>query len=125
MARTRTIPGQLRTGNDRNAYGITAGGSHCIFAMKSSGSFVRTILTVGILILALPFHAFKGVFRQVQRKCMLAIRYACERLARKRPSTRPWLAMSTITAIKTCLCQVVSFSPVPVVQNHQPGACPL
>lgn len=74
MARTRTIPGQLRTGDDRNAYGITAGGSHRISAMESNGSVVRAILTVGILILALPFHAFKGVFRKVQRKCMLAIR---------------------------------------------------
>ena len=68
MAETRKNPGNLRTGDDRNAYGITAGGSRYDSAMERGESVVRAILTVSILILALHSCAFKGDFLQVQRK---------------------------------------------------------
>jgi len=52
VAKTRKNPGNLRTGDDRNAYDINIAGSDHISAMESKGSVVRAILTVSILILA-------------------------------------------------------------------------
>lgn len=70
VAMTRKKPVSLRTGDDRNAYGIAAGGSQGVSAMERNESVVRAIPTVSILILALDAGAFKGDFVQVQRKSM-------------------------------------------------------
>ena len=70
MAETRKNPGNLRTGDDRNAYGITAGGSRYDSAMERGESVVRAILTVSILILAPAMGTYKFKFLLVQRNCI-------------------------------------------------------
>lgn len=58
------------TGDDRNAYCMTAAGSRSVSAMECGESVVRAILTVSIPIFALRVLAFKAVFSYVQRKRM-------------------------------------------------------
>jgi len=67
------LPGELRTGDDRNAFGISAGGSRGNSAMERCKSVVRAILTVSIHILAPPTRVFKAPILQVQRKCIASI----------------------------------------------------
>src|SRR6185369_9863349 len=68
VAKTRKNPGNLRTGDDRNACDLDVVGSNYISAMESKGSVVRAILTVSILILARAHWTFKVGSDPVQRK---------------------------------------------------------
>ena len=52
VAKTRSNPGYMRTGDDRNAWDANVAGSDHISAMESKRSVVRAILTVSFFILA-------------------------------------------------------------------------
>jgi hypothetical protein len=68
VAKTRSDPGKVKTGDDRNACDLDVVGSNYISAMESKGSVVRAILTVSILILARAPWTFKVGSDPVQRK---------------------------------------------------------
>lgn len=59
--KTRSKSRYSWTGDDRNAYRITAAGSRNVSAMECCESDVRAILTVSIIILASPTSVFKAV----------------------------------------------------------------